>query len=259
MIRGSALVNVMAAAARKAGRGLIRDFGEVEQLQASRKGPAGFVAEADRRAARILRDELTRARPGFGLLLAGEVERTDPEQRWIVHPLDGVVNFLHGVPHFAISIAAERRDEIVAGLVHDPLRDETFWAEKGVGAYVNRRRLRVSARDDPGDAILAVAGPAGNEALPAAIERLADRMAGVRRFGAASLDFAYVAAGRCDACWEVGLAPRETAAGAILVREAGGLVGSGGGAVVAANDLLHRPMLRLLDDAMRRPDLAPAC
>ncbi len=254
------IINVMAEAARKASRGLLRDFGEVEQLQVSRKGPADFVTEADRRAEQVLRTELARARPDFGFLLeeTGEVPGNDPAQRWIADPLDGTTNFLHGIPHFAISIAHETRDGIVAGVVYDPLRDETFWAARGIGAFVNNRRIRVSARRDLADAVLATGIPfgarPGRAAFRAALEPIIDRTAGVRRFGVATLDLAYVAAGRFDGFWAAGLAPWDMAAGIILVREAGGFVTEIGGGrdplygdtILAANDRLHRPLSELL-------------
>jgi len=267
------IINVMADAARKASRGLLRDFGEVEQLQVSQKGPAAYVSEADRRAERVLRTELARARPDFGFLLEepGEVPGKDPAQRWIADPLDGTSNFLHGIPHFAISIAHESQDGIVAGVVYDPLRDETFWAARGVGAFVNNRRIRVSARRDLADAVLATGIPfgerSGKAAFRAALEPIMERTAGVRCFGAATLDLAYVAAGRLDGYWEAGLAPWDTAAGIILVREAGGFVTEIGGGrdplyrgtILAANDHLHRPLSELLaapyaDTRAQRPE-----
>jgi myo-inositol-1(or 4)-monophosphatase len=258
------IINVMSGAARKAARGLARDFGEVEQLQVSRKGPADFVSEADRRAEATLRAELSRARPGFAMLLeeAGEVAGTEPDQRWIVDPLDGTTNFLHGVPHFAISIAHESRGELVAGVIYDPLRDETFWAERGTGAFVNNRRLRVSGRRDPATALLATGIPfgarPGKAAFLAALVPLMDKAAGVRGSGSAALDLAYVAAGRYDAFWEIGLAPWDVAAGILLVREAGGFVteidGGGdplnGGSILATNDPLHQPLGDMLRAAM---------
>ena len=192
----SATVNVMEAAARKAARGLIRDFGEVENLQVSRKGPADFVSEADRRAERILRTELAKARPGFGLLMeeSGESAGSDTSHRWIVDPLDGTTNFLHGIPRFAISIALEHNRELVAGVVYDPLRDELFWAEKGTGCFLNRRRLRVSARRLLDDAVLATGIPfrgcPGAEAFHATVAKAMAATAGVRRFGSAALDLA---------------------------------------------------------------------
>jgi myo-inositol-1(or 4)-monophosphatase len=261
----SPIINVMVNAARKAARGLVRDFGEVEQLQVSRKGPADFVSEADRRAESRLRVELVKARPRFGLLLeeAGEVAGEDASQRWIVDPLDGTTNFLHGLPHFAISIAHERDREIVAGVIYDPLRDEVFWAEKGAGAYLNTRRMRVSARRDLGDALLATGIPFGERPgkaeFVAALKAFMEATAGVRRFGSAALDLAYVAAGRYDGFWEVGLSPWDVAAGVILVREAGGFVTDlqdgpdmvYGGTILAANDHLHVPIGRALRRAMK--------
>ncbi len=261
----SATINVMEAAARKAGRGLIRDFGEVEQLQVSRKGPADFVSEADRRAERILRAELSKARPSFGLLMeeSGATKGSDDERLWIVDPLDGTTNFLHGIPHFAVSIGLEERGEITAGVIYQPVSDELFWAEKGAGAYLNRRRIRVSSRGRIGDAVLATGIPfgerPGKEEFVSVIRPIMDLAAGVRRFGSASLDLAYVAAGRYEGFWEFGLAPWDVAAGIVIVREAGGLVseiGGGadmlrGGSIVAANDLLHAPVRKLVHDSTR--------
>src|SRR5436853_4957148 len=198
----SPVINVMAAAARKAARGLNRDFGEVEQLQVSVKGPSDFVSTADLHAERTLKTELTRARPGYGLLMeeGGATEGSDPHHRWIVDPLDGTTNFLHGIPHFAISIALERDGEIIAGLVYEPIHDEMFWAEKGIGAYLNDRRLRVSARRQLGEALIGTGIPFrghGEHAIyTATLAAVAAATTGVRRLGAAALDLAYVAAGR---------------------------------------------------------------
>ncbi len=260
MATRSATINVMARAASKAARGLIRDFGEVEQLQVSLKGPADFVSAADLKAERVLREELGRARPGFGFLLeeTGVVAGDDPHHRWIVDPLDGTTNFLHGLPHFAISIALERADEIVAGVVYDPIKDELFWAERGVGAYLNDRRLRVSSRRRLDEALLATGipfrGHGDRRSYLAQLDAAMEATAGVRRFGAASLDLAYVAAGRYDGFWESHLSPWDIAAGVLLVREAGGYVSEiGGGAemmtsgsMLAANDRLHEAIGRLL-------------
>jgi myo-inositol-1(or 4)-monophosphatase len=245
MVMRSPVLNVMANAALKAARGLLRDFGEVEQLQVSVKGPGDFVSTADLKAERTIKNELTRARPGYSLLFeeSGAETGSDPHHRWIVDPLDGTTNFLHGIPHFAISIALERDGEIVAGLVYDPVRDEMYSAEKGLGAYVNDRRLRVSARRrlaDRGD----------RSAYLASLAAVMAATSGVRRIGAAALDLAYVAAGRFDGFWEFGLSPWDIAAGFLLVREAGGYVSdlSGGhammtsGDVLAANDHLHLPL-----------------
>jgi myo-inositol-1(or 4)-monophosphatase len=256
----------MTSAARKAARSLVRDFGEVEQLQVSRKGPADFVTIADTKAERILRTELTKARPAYGLLMeeSGETPGTDPKHRWIVDPLDGTLNFLHGLPHFCISIALERAGEVVAGLIYDPLRDEMFFAEKGKGAFVNDRRLRVSGRTKLVDSVIATGIPFfGRAHHPAYLEMLAsvvDQTAGVRRFGSAALDLAYVAAGRYDGFWETGLSPWDIAAGLLIVREAGGYVSEveGGhkmmesGSVLAANDHLHLALGKLLRDAIAK-------
>jgi len=261
----SAILNVMANAALKAARGLIRDFGEVEQLQVSVKGPGEFVSTADLKAERILRAELTRARPGYALLLeeSGATAGPDQRHRWIVDPLDGTTNFLHGIPHFSISIALERDGEIVAGVVYEPTRDEMYAAEKGFGAYLNDRRLRVSARRQLGEAVIGTGMPFGTRAdQPGYVDSLASVIAatsGVRRMGSAALDLAYVAAGRYDGFWEFGLAPWDIAAGILLVREAGGYVSdmAGGhemmttGDVLAANDHLHLPLAALIREALR--------
>lgn len=265
MAMRSPVLNVMANAALKAARGLLRDFGEVEQLQVSIKGPGDFVSTADLKAERMLKAELSRARPGYALLFeeSGAAPGSDPHHRWIVDPLDGTSNFLHGIPHFAISIALERDGEIVAGIVYDPTRDEMFSAEKGMGAYVNDRRLRVSARRHLGEAVVGTGTPFGGRAGHADyLETLAPVMAatsGVRRMGAAALDLAYVAAGRFDGFWEFALAPWDIAAGLLLVREAGGYVSdlAGGhammtsGDVLAANDHLHLPLAALIREALR--------
>jgi len=254
------IINVMDSAARKAARSLIHDFNEVEQLQVSRKGPADFVSEADRRAEAILKRELGRAHPDFAMLLEeeGAVGADDAADRWIVDPLDGTTNFLHGIPHFAISIAHESNGEIVAGMVYEPTRDEVFWAVRGAGCYLNNRRLRVSARRDLGSAILATGIPFGDRPgkaeMLAALLPVMERTAGLRRFGAAALDLAYVAAGRFDAFWEIGLSPWDVAAGVLLVREAGGLVSEldgkanpvYGGTILAANDGLFDTVGRML-------------
>jgi myo-inositol-1(or 4)-monophosphatase len=265
MVMRSPTLNVMANAALKAARGLIRDFGEVEQLQVSVKGPGEFVSTADLKAERTLRAELARARPGYAQLFeeSGETPGSDPRHRWIVDPLDGTTNFLHGIPHFAISIALERDGEIVAGLVYEPTRDEMYSAEKGLGAYVNDRRLRVSARRRLGEAVIGTGMPFGERAdQPGYIGTLGAIMgatSGVRRMGSAALDLAYVAAGRYDGFWEFGLAPWDIAAGILLVREAGGFVSdlAGGhemmttGDVLAANDHLHLPIAALIREALR--------
>jgi len=259
------IINVMDGAARKAARSLIHDFNEVEQLQVSRKGPGDFVSEADRRAEEIIKRELSRAHPDFALLMEeeGASGPKDATDRWIVDPLDGTTNFLHGIPHFAISIAHEQRGQIVAGMVYEPTRDEVFWAVRGEGCFLNNRRLRVSARRNLDTAILATGVPFGDrpgrEELLAALRPVMDRTAGLRRFGAASLDLAYVAAGRFDAFWEFGLSPWDVAAGILLVREAGGMVSEidgrsdplNGDTILASNAELNDSVRSLLQDAIR--------
>lgn len=259
----SALMNVMVAAARKAGRSLARDFGEVEQLQVSLKGPANFVSAADTRAEEILHTELTRARPGYGLLMEerGEIEGADRTHRWIVDPLDGTTNFLHGIPHFAISIALEREGKIVAGLIYNPANDEIFSAERGKGAFLNSRRIRVAARKRLAEAIACCALPHHGRGDLALFRRemaaIQDKVAGLRRFGAAALDLAYVAAGRFDVYWERGLSPWDFAAGVAIVREAGGFITDLAdnertmepGDVIAGNETMHRQVLDLLKAA----------
>jgi myo-inositol-1(or 4)-monophosphatase len=261
----SALINVMAAAARKAGRGLIRDFGEVENLQVSQKGPADFVSTADLKSEKIIRIELEKARPGYGFLMEeSEPVVGDGKHRWIVDPLDGTLNFLHGIPHFCISIALERDGEIIAGVVYEPLRDEEYWAEKGNGAFVSDRRLRVSGRRGLGDAVIATGIPfreyGDHPAFLKTLQAVMSQTAGVRRFGAAALDLAYVAAGRYDGFWEFNLKPWDIAAGLLLVKEAGGYTSEllGGndvlktGNVLAANDHLHAPLGTLLRNTLKR-------
>jgi myo-inositol-1(or 4)-monophosphatase len=229
-MRGSANLNVMLKAARKAGRTLVKDFKEVENLQVSTKGAGDFVSRADIAAEKILKTELMGARPSYGWLAeeGGEEPGKDPTRRWIVDPLDGTTNFLHGLPHWAVSIALEHKGEIVAGVVYDPAKDEAFFAEKGAGAWMNESRLRVSGRHKMSEAIFATGLPYGGRAdLPETLQdlaRLLPACAGVRRWGAAALDMAYVAAGRYDGFWERRLSPWDLAAGVIIVREAGGLV-----------------------------------
>jgi myo-inositol-1(or 4)-monophosphatase len=230
-MQGSANLNIMMKAARKAGRALIRDFGEVENLQVSVKGAGDFVSRADLNAEKILREELMGARPTYGWLAeeSGETEGKDPTRRWIVDPLDGTTNFLHGLPHWAVSIALEHRGKIVSAVVFDAIKDELFYAEKGTGAWINdNRRLRVSSRRRMGEALFATGVPFGaKRTLPATLRDLARLMpqcAGVRRVGSAALDLAYVAAGRYDGDWERELQIWDVAAGALIAQEAGALV-----------------------------------
>ncbi|MBS0124806.1 inositol monophosphatase family protein [Thetidibacter halocola] len=230
-MQGSANLNIMIKAARKAGRSLVKDFREVENLQVSMKGAGDFVSKADLEAERILREELRGARPTYGWLgeETGEEAGEDPTRRWIVDPLDGTTNFLHGLPHFAISIALEHKGQIVAGVVFDPAKDEMFYSEKGQGAWMNdSRRLRVSGRRRMIEAVFATGIPfAAKRTLPATLKDLARVMpecAGVRRFGSAALDLAYVAAGRYDGYWERELNLWDMAAGWLIAKEAGALV-----------------------------------
>jgi myo-inositol-1(or 4)-monophosphatase len=259
----SALLNVMIKAARKAARSLKRDFGEVEHLQVSVKGPGNFVSAADRRAEQILHDELAQARPGYGFIgeEGGKREGADKTHTWIVDPLDGTSNFLHGIPHFAISIALDREGTIVAGLVYNPVTDELYLGERGKGAFLNDRRLRVAARARLADALVACGLPHYGRGdlgeFRKEIGAVQQRVAGLRRFGSAALDLAYIAAGRFDAYWERNLSPWDMAAGMLLVREAGGYVTDldGGdamfakGHIIAGNEAMHRDLLRVLKDA----------
>jgi len=256
----SPALTVMIAAARKAGRALIRDFGELENLQISKKGPADFVSNADHRTERVLIEELSRTRPGYGFLVeeAGALDGPDKTHRFIIDPIDGTTNFLHGIPQFAISIALEREGQIVSALVFNPVTDELYIAEKGHGAYLNDRRLRVAARKNLSEILVASGAPfmgkEGRQEFLAELDAILSSTAGMRRFGAASLDLASVAAGRFDAFWERKLKPWDVAAGILLVREAGGVVSdlSGrdnileSGDILAANEHLHRPLMELL-------------
>ncbi len=259
----SAIINVMVRAAEKAARTLVRDFGEVEQLQVSRKGPSDFVSSADLAAEKTIRAELTKARPEFGLLMeeSGKGGPKDADSRWIVDPLDGTTNFLHGLPHWAISIAAEHEGVIMAGVVMDPIKNEIFWAERGQGAFMNSKRLRVSGRRSLDIAMVATGMPfRGKKIAPnylGELNLMMGEVAAVRRFGSAALDLAYVAAGRYDAFWEYGLQPWDSAAGSIIVTEAGGFVGEVDGgknpvfgpSILASNAELQQPMRDLIQRA----------
>jgi len=259
-MQGSANLNLMIKAARKAGRSLVKDFREVENLQVSAKGPGDFVSRADREAERIIKEELRGARPSYGWLgeETGEEAGDDPTRRWIVDPLDGTTNFLHGLPHWAVSIALEHKGEIVSAVIFDAAKDELYWAEKGSGAFMNEMRLRVSGRNRMIESIFATGVPFGGKStLPATLQDLARLMpvcAGVRRFGAASLDLAYVAAGKYEGYWERGIKAWDMAAGLLLVKEAGGFVGPvregrdifETGSVIAANGELFEPLCKVL-------------
>jgi myo-inositol-1(or 4)-monophosphatase len=230
-MQGSANLNVMIKAARRAGRSLVKDFREVENLQVGAKGPGDFVSKADMAAEQILREELMEARPNYGWLgeETGETPGADPTRRWIVDPLDGTTNFLHGMPHWAVSIALEHKGEIVSAVIFDAAKDEMFYAEKGAGAWLNdSKRLRVSGRNRLIESVFATGIPfAGNKYLPATLQdlaRLMPQVAGVRRWGSAALDLAYVAAGRYDGYWERGLKPWDIAAGLLIAKEAGAMV-----------------------------------
>ncbi len=256
----SAVINVMEMAAQKAGRKLNRDFSEVENLQVSRKGPADFVSAADLKSEKIIKEELFKARPNIAFLLEeeGEINLGDGSGRWIVDPLNGTTNFLHGVPHFCISIALEQNGEITAGLIYNPITGETYWAEKGRGAYLNDMKIRVSARRDMKYSLLATGiafhGTPGHKSFIHNMEAVMDEVSGIRNFGSAALDLAYVASGKYEGFWETNLNKWDIAAGILLVREAGGSVTSFDGKnkayetgeILATNSLIHGPLTRLL-------------
>ena len=268
----SGLIRVREKAARKAGGRLRRDFGEVEALQVSRKGPSDFVSKADMRAERTLYDELLQARPDWGFMLeeAGEIEGDPTKPRWVVDPLDGTSNFLHGLPHFAISIAVQEPKldgsgwgDITAGMVYQPITDETFWAEKTRGAWLHDGRLRVSGRRHLSEALIATGMPYQGhgdfEEWSKIYGKLGPQIAGVRRYGSAALDLAWVAAGRYDGFWESDLSAWDTAAGCLLVREAGGFVSDYRGRslpicdkqVIAGGDPLHSRLHKIIVEALK--------
>ncbi|HUZ64768.1 MAG TPA: inositol monophosphatase family protein [Acetobacteraceae bacterium] len=266
-------LTVMANAAQKAAKRLLRDFNEVEQLQVSVKGPSDFVSQADLRSEATLKEELGKARPGYAFLMeeSGASGSENWSWRWVVDPLDGTSNFLHGIPHWAISIGLERRlpngaSELAAGLIYAPVADEMFWAEKGGGAFVNEKRLRVSARREMKDAMLATGIPFAAVSAPRRLAfartlgGLMPQVAGIRRLGAAALDLAWVAAGRYDGFWELGLKHWDVAAGLLLVREAGGYAtdpaghDETGGNVVAANPHLHAKLREAVAEGIAAAD-----
>jgi myo-inositol-1(or 4)-monophosphatase len=256
-------LKVMTAAVRKAARGLVRDFGEVGELQVSKKGPGDYVSAADHKAEQVLYEELSKVRPGYGFIgeERGLIEGSDKTHTWIVDPLDGTTNFLHAIPHFAVTAALERDGVIVAGVTFNPVTNELFWAEKGKGAYLNDKRLRVAARRNMDEAVLATGipflGKPGHGLFLKELHQISQRVSGVRRFGSAALDLAYVAAGRFDGYWERGLKNWDMAAGTLLVTEAGGKVTNADGAetalldgtVLAANLELHPQVLSLIKAA----------
>ncbi len=259
----SALLNVMVQAAMKAGRSLSRDFGEVQNLQVSMKGPGDYVSQADRKAEDILFTELSKARPGYAFLMEerGAIKGDDDQHRWIVDPLDGTTNFLHGIPIFSISIALERQGQIVAAVIYNPAMDELYTTERGGGAFMNDRRLRVAGRSKLTDCVIGCGVPHlgrghhGNFLVE--LRNVMAEVSGVRRMGSAALDLAYVAAGRMDGFWETGLSAWDIAAGLLLIREAGGFVSDmdGGqdmleaGSVVAGNEVIQRALLK----AVKKP------
>ena len=263
MSRHTPVMTVMVAAARKAARGLQRDFGEVENLQVSMKGPGDFVSAADKKAEKVLFEELSKARPGYGFLMeeGGVVEGADKSHRWIIDPLDGTTNFLHGIPHFAISIGLERDGQMVAGVVYNPITDELYLAEKGQGAFLNDRRLRVAVRRELTNSVIGCGiphiGRPGHETFLKEERAVMLNTSGLRRMGAASLDLAYVAAGRFDGFWEANLAPWDMAAGIVLVREAGGTVSGiegrddmlASGGILVGNEMIHAQLGKVLKTA----------
>ncbi len=262
MATRTAIINVMAKSCYKVSRSLIRDFGEVEQLQVSRKGPRDFVSTANSAAAKKLIEDLSRARPDYGFVVKdnGTIKTRDPKnRRWMIDPLSGTGNFLHGIPHWAISIGLEEESELVAGVIYDPTRDELFWAEKGVGAYLNDKRIRVSERRDLTDCLIAAGtffdNTLDNQQYSPRLQLLATKTADIRHFGPASLDLAYVAAGRCDGFWKNQVKPWDIAAGIIIVKEAGGYISDSAGSncmmssgdIVAANSKIHHLLLKLFE------------
>ncbi|SDH06010.1 inositol monophosphatase family protein [Pelagibacterium luteolum] len=254
----SALMNVMVNAAMKAGKGLIRDFGEVENLQVSRKGPADFVTVSDKRAEKVVMDELMKARPTYSFLMeeGGEIKGTDGMHRWIIDPIDGTTNFMHAIPMFAVAIALERNDEIVSSVIYNPIMDELYTAEKGNGAWLNNRRLRVAGRKHMAEALISTGINSQGRALDALqlrqLAHITPAVVGIRRTGSISIDLAWLASGRLDGVWEAGLKPWDVAPGLLMVKEAGGFLTdfAGGndavakGEVVAGNEIIQAELLK---------------
>ena len=259
-ITRSTIVNVMAKAIEMAVKGLVRDFNEIDRLQISQKGRGDFVSSADLRVERVLQEQLAKARPEYGFIMeeSGVIEGEDPRYYWIIDPIDGTTNFIHSIPHFAITIALQKDNEIVAGCTYDPIKDEFFWAEKGLGAFMNDRRLRVSERQNLNESLVVTgfpfAGHSDADSFKEVLGRVMPQVAGVRRLGAASLDLAYVAAGRFEAYWESDISSWDIAAGILLVQEAGGYVRdlSGGHkmikskSIIACNLHVAQPLLKLI-------------
>jgi myo-inositol-1(or 4)-monophosphatase len=259
------LLTIMVNAAQKAGRALTRDFGEIENLQVLKKGPADFVTKADTKAEKILVEELQKSRPAYGFVLeeGGVLEGSDISNKWIIDPLDGTTNFLHGIAHFAVSVALERDKRIEAGVIYNPITDDLYYAERGKGAFLRDSRLRVSGRSQIQESLFATGipflGRDGHETFISELQAVMGASAGVRRFGAASLDLAFVAAGRYDGFWERGLSSWDMAAGVLLVREAGGIVSDfagrdrmlESGEIVATNASLDRDFRQLLKNAAK--------
>ncbi|MEO0392822.1 MAG: inositol monophosphatase family protein [Pseudomonadota bacterium] len=258
MASTSPLINVMIQAAQKAARSLTRDFGELENLQVSRKGPSDFVSAADIKAEQTLREELQRVRPDYGMLLeeGGRVEGKDHSNTWIVDPLDGTTNFLHGFPHWCISLGVERDGDMYAGVVYDPIKDDMFYAEKGAGAFLNDRRIRVGGRQHMDEALLATdvpgVGRGNHQELLEIMGKVMGKVTGIRRTGSAALDLAYVASGKLDGYWERDVNAWDVGAGIVLVREAGGIVSDlrgerkchHRGSIIAGNQTIHTHLMR---------------
>jgi len=257
----SANINVMVKACRKASKTIIRDFGEIENLQVSLKGPGDFVTASDKKVEKILINELQKARPSYSILSEeiGQINN-DKSFKWIIDPIDGTANFLHGIPHFAISIGLEHDDEIICGIVYDPIKDEMFVAEKGNGSYLNNQRMRVSSRSKLKDCIVFTGGPRldskNKELALEEYKKFSSKiLIPIRKLGSASLDMAYVAAGRCDGFWQRNLNYWDIAAGIVLVKEAGGFVTDFEGenryvenkTILATNSRISKEMIEVLN------------
>ena len=256
----SANINIMVKACRKASKILIRDFGEIENLQVSVKGPGDFVTTSDKKVEKTIIDELLKARPDYSVLSEenGEINN-DKSFKWIIDPIDGTANFLHGIPHFAISIGLEKDGEIICGIIYDPIKDEMFVAEKGNGSYLNNQRIRVSSRSKLKDCIIFTGGPKKESedrdlALKEYNNFSTKILIPIRKLGSAALDMAYVAAGRCDGFWQRNLNYWDIAAGIILIKESGGFVTDFNGenkylknkTILATNSKINKEMMEVL-------------